>query len=148
MHTIIFVLWYIFFLQQRATFKFYFNWFIKPALLVVYAKICKHNNKETLIQLNSWTRGRLIKTQELAEKGPLGVNSSRLSETTNMCNYPHSNSYSLPLRAVAVTQTDILNTDSFGAQAGRIDNYQTRDGWAPSLSPRYHTDDHPLTPIV
>ena len=49
MHTIIFVLSYVFFyLQRRATFKFYFNWFKKTALLVVYAKICKHNNKETL----------------------------------------------------------------------------------------------------
>ena len=48
-----------------------------------------------LIPLNSLTRVRLIKTQELAEKGPLGVNSSQLSETTNMRNYPHSNSDSL-----------------------------------------------------
>ena len=63
--------------------------------------------------LNSWTRGRLIKTQELAEKGPLWVNSSQLSETTNMRSYPHSNSDSLPLRAV--TQTATLNTDIFMA---------------------------------
>ena len=77
----------------------------------------------------------------MAKKGPLRVNSSQLSETTNMCNYPHSNSDSLPLRAV--TQTAILNTDSYGAQACRIDNYQARDGRAPSLSHRYRTDDHP-----
>ena len=46
-------------------------------------------------RLNSLTRGRLIKTQELAEKGPLGVNSSQLSETKNMRYYPHSKSDSL-----------------------------------------------------
>ena len=73
----------------------------------------KINMYPMLIPLNSWTRGRLIKTQELAEKGPLGVNSNQLSETTNMRNYPHSNSDSLPLRAV--TQTAILDTDSYGA---------------------------------
>ena len=40
MHTIIFVLSYVFVSTAGDN--------IKPALLVVYAKICKHNNKETL----------------------------------------------------------------------------------------------------
>ena len=76
----------------------------------------------------------------LAEKGPLGVNSSQLSETMNMCNYPHSDCLA----------TQAFHTDGYSStqivlatQAGRIGNYQTRDGRAPGLSHRYHTDDHP-----
>ena len=49
MHTIIFALCTFFFLQRRERhLNFILTDLIKPALLVVYAKICKHNNKETL----------------------------------------------------------------------------------------------------
>ena len=83
----------------------------------------------------------------MAEKGPLGVKSSQLSETSNMCNYLHSNSDSLATQA--------CHTDGYSStpivlytQAGPIDNYQTLDGRSPGLSHRYYTDDHPLTPII
>ena len=58
MHTIIFVLSYLFVSTAGRERHLNFNLTdynltnltdnIKPALLVVYAKICKHNNKETL----------------------------------------------------------------------------------------------------
>ena len=58
MHTIIFVLSYVFVSRAGGERHLNFNLTdfnltnltdnIKPALLVVYAKICKHNNKETL----------------------------------------------------------------------------------------------------
>ena len=50
MQTIIFVLLYVFlFYSGERHLNFILtDLFIKPALLVVYAKICKHNNKETL----------------------------------------------------------------------------------------------------
>ena len=58
MHTIIFVLSYLFVSTAGGERHLNFNLTdynltnltdnIKPALLVVYAKICKHNNKETL----------------------------------------------------------------------------------------------------
>ena len=55
MHTIIFVLSYVFVSTAGGKRHLNFNLTdfnltdnIKPALVVVYANICKHNNKETL----------------------------------------------------------------------------------------------------
>ena len=49
MHTIIFALSHMFFFYSgERHLNFILTEFIKPTLLVVYAKICKHNNKDYL----------------------------------------------------------------------------------------------------